>query len=105
MSFKELSKETAYQWWKNHRKVISLGLFLALFSWYINPVIKKARKENEESKSAWLVIHSQSGSMSFSEKIEMEDLSQCLEQGRRWRASRGSYSKSNNRSFVCLEGK
>ena len=35
-----------YQWWKNHRRVVTLGGFLILLSWYVSPVIKEAKYKN-----------------------------------------------------------
>ena len=33
-----------YQWWKNHRRFISIGLFLSLFAFYIRiPFDKEAK--------------------------------------------------------------
>jgi len=86
-------------------KVATFGGFFLLFGWYINPVIQEARLSNEKNNSVWLVIHSQAGGNSFSEKIEMKDLAHCQEQGRRWRSNRRTYSNFSARSYVCLEGK
>ena len=35
-----------YEWWKAHRKVITFGGFLILFSFYLSPVIKEAKFKN-----------------------------------------------------------
>ncbi len=35
-----------YQWWKNHRKVITFGGFIILFGFYLSPVIKEAKYKN-----------------------------------------------------------
>ena len=35
-----------YQWWKNHRRVITFGGFLILLGLYISPVIKEAKYKN-----------------------------------------------------------
>ena len=35
-----------YQWWKNHRTVITFGGFIILFGFYLSPVIKKAKYKN-----------------------------------------------------------
>ena len=35
-----------YQWWKNHRRVVTLGGFLILLGWYVSPVIKEAKYKN-----------------------------------------------------------
>ena len=35
-----------YEWWKNHRRVITFGGFLILFSLYIFPVIKESKYKN-----------------------------------------------------------
>ena len=36
-----------YEWWKNHRKVITYGTFLVLFGFYLSPVIKEAKHKNQ----------------------------------------------------------
>ena len=35
-----------YDWWKNHRSVLTYGGFLILFCLYISPVIKEAKYKN-----------------------------------------------------------
>ena len=35
-----------YQWWKNHRKVLTFGGFLILLGFYLSPVIKEAKFKN-----------------------------------------------------------
>ena len=35
-----------YQWWKNHRRVVTFGGFLFLLGLYISPVIKEAKYKN-----------------------------------------------------------
>jgi len=35
-----------YEWWKNHRRVVTLGGFLILFGLYLSPVIKEAKYKN-----------------------------------------------------------
>ena len=35
-----------YEWWKNHRRVLTFGGFLILFSFYLSPVIKEAKYKN-----------------------------------------------------------
>ena len=35
-----------YQWWKNHRRVVTFGGFLILLGFYISPVIKEAKYKN-----------------------------------------------------------
>ena len=35
-----------YQWWKNHRRVVTFGGFLILLGLYITPVIKEAKYKN-----------------------------------------------------------
>ena len=36
-----------YEWWKNHRKVVTYGSFIILFGFYLSPVIKEANYKNE----------------------------------------------------------
>ncbi len=33
----------SYEWWRNHRRIVTFGGFLILFGVYINPVINNAR--------------------------------------------------------------
>jgi len=35
-----------YNWWKNHRRVITFGGFLILLGFYLSPVIKEAKYKN-----------------------------------------------------------
>ena len=35
-----------YEWWKNHRRVVTFGGFLILFGLYLSPVIKEAKYKN-----------------------------------------------------------
>ena len=35
-----------YEWWKNHRRVITFGGFVILFAFYLSPVIKEAKYKN-----------------------------------------------------------
>ena len=35
-----------YQWWKNHRRVITFGGFIILFGFYLSPVIKESKYKN-----------------------------------------------------------
>ena len=35
-----------YQWWENHRRVVTFGGFLILLGFYLSPVIKEAKYKN-----------------------------------------------------------
>ena len=35
-----------YEWWKNHRRVLTFVGFLILFGFYLSPVIKQAKYKN-----------------------------------------------------------
>ena len=35
-----------YEWWKNHRRVVTLGGFLIVFGLYLSPIIKEAKYKN-----------------------------------------------------------
>ena len=37
----------SYEWWRNHRRVVTFGGFLILFAWYISPVIQEAKYKNK----------------------------------------------------------
>ena len=50
MAKKELKKFfnlNSYEWWRNHRRVVTFGGFLILFSLYLSPVIKEAKYKND----------------------------------------------------------
>ena len=32
-----------YEWWKNHRKVLTYGTFIVLFGFYLFPIVKEAK--------------------------------------------------------------
>jgi hypothetical protein len=36
-----------YEWWKNHRKIVSFGAFIILFGFYLSPVVKESRYKNQ----------------------------------------------------------
>ena len=36
-----------YEWWKRHRRIVTLGGFIVLFSLYLSPVIKEAKYKND----------------------------------------------------------
>ena len=36
-----------YEWWKNHRKVLTYGAFIILFGFYLFPVVKEAKYKNQ----------------------------------------------------------
>ena len=36
-----------YEWWKNHRRVVTFAGFLILVSLYFSPVIKEAKYKNK----------------------------------------------------------
>ena len=36
-----------YEWWANHRKVLTYGTFIILFGFYLSPVIKEAKYRNQ----------------------------------------------------------
>ena len=36
-----------YVWWKNHRRVITLGGFLILLGLFVSPLIKEAKYKNK----------------------------------------------------------
>ena len=35
------------EWWKKHRRVVTLGAFLILFSMYLSPEIREAKYKND----------------------------------------------------------
>ena len=36
-----------YEWWKNHRKVVTYGAFIILFGFYLYPVVKESKYKNQ----------------------------------------------------------
>ena len=36
-----------YEWWKNHRKVVTYGTFIVLFGFYLFPAVKEAKYKNQ----------------------------------------------------------
>ena len=36
-----------YEWWGNHRKVVTYGAFIILFGFYLSPVVKEANYKNQ----------------------------------------------------------
>ena len=48
MAKKELKKVfnlNSYEWWRNHRRVVTFGLFLSIFAFYLgNPFYKEAKE-------------------------------------------------------------
>ena len=41
-----------YEWWKNHRKVLSYGALVVLLGFYLSPVVKEAKYKNQCIKSS-----------------------------------------------------
>ena len=35
-----------YEWWENHRRLVTFGGFLILFGFYLSPVIKESKYKN-----------------------------------------------------------
>ncbi len=47
MNLKKILNLNSYEWWRNHRKVVTYGLFLLAFCIYLNPFIKEIRFKNK----------------------------------------------------------
>ena len=45
-----------YKWWRNHRRVFTLGGFLLAFAFYLNPVVHNARQKSICAQYAALKI-------------------------------------------------
>ena len=43
-SFKEIFNLNSYQWWKNHRRFVTIGLFLSVFAFYVRAPLDKESK-------------------------------------------------------------
>ena len=57
-----------------------------------------------DAESTWLVLKiSGRKSAAYLEKIEMENMTQCEEQGKFWRSK--DPNRFENLDFVCLKGK
>ena len=54
MAKKELKKVfnlNSYEWWRNHRRVVSFGLFLSIFAYYLGiPFYKEAKVKDTCAK-------------------------------------------------------
>ena len=54
MAKKELKKVfnlNSYEWWRNHRRVVTFGLFLSIFAFYLgNPFQKDAKVKDTCAK-------------------------------------------------------
>ena len=58
-----------YEWWKNHRKVVTYGTFIILFCFYLFPVVKEAKYKNQ------CIKYSIKGAIT---KIKKEDIQVAL---------------------------
>ena len=92
MAKKELKKIfnlNSYEWWRNHRRVVTFGGFLILFSLYLSPVIKEAKYKNDcinnskkgllsvwENKEAGKDIEEKSG-LTVEEFVKIEAYRNC----------------------------
>ena len=45
--WKKVFNLNSYEWWRNHRRVVTFGGFLILFAWYLSPVIQEAKYKNK----------------------------------------------------------
>ena len=43
-SFKKVLNLNSYQWWKNHRRFVTIGLFFSVFAFYIRTPFDKELK-------------------------------------------------------------
>ena len=54
MAKKELKKFfnlNSYEWWRNHRRVVTFGLFLSIFAYYLGtPIYKEAKLKDTCAK-------------------------------------------------------
>jgi len=54
MAKKELKKVfnlNSYEWWRNHRRVVTFGLFLSIFAFYLGtPLYKEAKVKDTCAK-------------------------------------------------------
>ena len=46
MDLKKVLNLNTYEWWRNHRRVVTFGGFLVLFGCWVNPVIQESRNKN-----------------------------------------------------------
>tara|TARA_Y100001968_G_scaffold333927_1_gene401241 strand:- start:23651 stop:23905 length:255 start_codon:yes stop_codon:yes gene_type:complete len=47
MNLKNRLNLNSYEWWRNHRKIISYGGFLIVFAIYLSPLVKEAKNKNK----------------------------------------------------------
>ena len=46
MDLKKALNLNSYEWWRNHRRVVTFGGFLVLLGFWVNPVIQESRNKN-----------------------------------------------------------
>jgi len=86
---KEVLNLNSYEWWRRHRKVVTYGGFLILFSFYLAPIIKEAKYKNDcinnskkgllsvwKNKEAGKDIEEKSG-LSVEEFVKIEAYRNC----------------------------
>ena len=47
MDFKQRLDLNSYEWWRNHRKLLTYGGFLLFFGIYISPLVRQASYKNK----------------------------------------------------------
>ena len=45
MNWRKNLNLNSYEWWRNHRRVVTFGGFIFIFCWWLNPVIQEARNK------------------------------------------------------------
>ena len=58
-----------YEWWKNHRKVVTYGAFIILFGFYLSPIVKEVKYKNQ------CIKYSTKGALT---KIKKDDIGETL---------------------------
>ena len=96
----------SYEWWRNHRRVITFGGFLFLFSVYLNPVIEQARQSNKNTVYL-LVLHNLYNTKGSPPTwlVPMKSMEQCKKAGEK--ILQGENLKGYGRYIFseCVEGK
>ena len=58
-----------YEWWKNHRKVLTYGTFIVLFGFYLFPIVKEAKFKTQ------CIKYSTKGALT---KFNQDDIGEAL---------------------------
>ena len=109
MNLKKILNLNNYEFWQNHKRVITYGGFLVLLAVYFFPIVEQARQNNKDTIYL-LVLHNlyASGSEAVSPPtwlVPMKSMDQCETAGRK--LLEGKKLKGHGRYifYDCINGK